>query len=44
MFMNYMLLGIVLGAIIVYAWFEVSRSTSIDSNFGLNMLKRRLKD
>ena len=44
MLMNYILLGIVLGAIIAFAWFEVSRSGSVDSNFGMNMLKRRLRD
>ncbi|GEM_PF-2578156 len=44
MLMNYILLGIVLGAIIVFAWFEVLRSGSIDSNFGMNMLKRRLRN
>ena len=44
MLMSYLLLGIVLGAIVVFAWFEVSRSGSVDSNFGMNMLKRRLRD
>ena len=44
MLLNYILLGIVLGAIVVFAWFEVSRSGSVDSNFGMNMLKRRLRD
>ncbi len=44
MFLNYILLGIALGVIVVFAWFEVSRSGSVDSNFGLNMLKRRLRD
>jgi len=44
MLMNYILLGIVIGAIIGFAWFEVSRSGSVDSNFGMNMLKRRLRD
>ncbi|MDA0739613.1 MAG: hypothetical protein O3A59_11815 [Nitrospirae bacterium] len=44
MFLNYILLGVVLAVIVVFAWFEVSRSGSVDSNFGLNMLKRRLRD
>lgn len=44
MFLNYILLGIALGVIVAFAWFEVSRSGSVDSNFGLNMLKRRLRD
>jgi hypothetical protein len=44
MLLNYVLLGIVLGAIMAFAWFEISRSSSVDSNFGMNMLKRRLRD
>ncbi len=44
MLLNYVLLGVVLGAIMAFAWFEISRSASVDSNFGMNMLKRRLRD
>ena len=44
MFLNYILLGLALGILIVFAWFEVSRKGSVDSNFGMNMLKRRLRD
>ena len=44
MLLNYILLGTVLGAFIAFAWFEISRSSSVDSNFGMNMLKRRLRD
>jgi len=44
MLLNYILLGIVLGGLMAFAWFEISRSSSVDSNFGMNMLKRRLRD
>ena len=40
---NYLLLGLILGAIALFAWFEVTRHHSVDSNFGLSLLKRRLK-
>ena len=41
---NYILLGLILGAIALFAWFEITRNESLDSNFGLTLLKRRLKD
>jgi len=44
MLLNYVLLGTVLGVIMALAWFEISRSSIVDSNFGMNMLKRRLRD
>ncbi|MEC4674658.1 MAG: hypothetical protein VST68_10750 [Nitrospirota bacterium] len=40
---SYILLGLILGAIAIFAWFEVTRNDSVDSNFGLTLLKRRLK-
>ena len=43
MFENYVLLGLILGAIALFAWFEISRNGSVGSNFGLELLKRRLK-
>ncbi len=44
MLLNYVLLGTVLGVLMAFAWFEIYRSSTVDSNFGMNMLKRRLRD
>ena len=43
MFEQYILLGLILGALALFAWFEITRQESVDSNFGLTLLKRRLK-
>ncbi len=42
MFLNYILLALVLGAISVFAWFELTQRAKVDSNLGLSLLKQRL--
>ncbi len=42
MFLNYILLALVLGAISVFVWFEFTQRAKVDSNLGLSLLKQRL--
>ena len=42
MFLNYILLALVLGAISVFVWFELTQRAKVDSNLGLSLLKQRL--